>query len=980
MTKKWSSFESDQQIMNEWRDYVSGNQVDGWWGLVKEEYEKLILESGEPDPLKVLLESGDPDLLEEGPIWDKLKYWGAKISSPFTTRGGKVLPWTKSKALKKARAKIQKAIDSASDKTISQLDNKIRETHPDFPNMEKQEDWVGALLMLAGAYDSFVHAAEQFDPEDPTKEGTMDCESANALINTLRAYVRHQLDYELDQLYKYLKEDEEEGEKPILSEERMEELFGSDKRRQAKWAKIAAGEDEGGGGSSGRGQRAQRSADQGSLKHGATDTQDFMQRSKTAGRDVAYTKRGQLGGREETESITIQKLRSWWLPALLMAGGATAVAGHYLLSSDWFFNTFKGPDGIEGGSKKIADEVQDLQGRSATEVTGWLNSGDVGEFGPNATLGDFKQAVAGFPADAENGIPGGLDGLAQLGDQGPEAFKQAWAAALTTPAGTPVPDSTALVDVFPLTGNSVGTLGRGAGMAAPLQVSVPTQIVTTLGKAAVKGTVKKGALGGVAAGLATLAPWLLPLGIGLFTGGALLALARQKGLRSSRASMMKQMLEEMIDVPCEGGGDDPDPECEEPKILDDEGNCVCPPGMKQDEDGNCIDDDDDDEEECPPPRTERDEEGNCVCPEGTKWDEDAQDCVPGEDPVPRPECPPEKPLWDEEKQECVPCPDGSEWDEKKQKCVPIEGPDPEVVDKIKPILIRFDDDDLKVYAPRVTGKGWDKSFIKTMKNAQKQGLVGQLSEASEYFDGTSPEKTLEEIFTHFQSQGVMDDNLFSGVLEEMFGSENTGLLFEVDDADDGEMSTDSLENALRGSRGVRWGRAIGAPVGDLYKDLMRKYKKKTKNRRTGVITNNIPKVFFVFDKTLLDKLEPLGIDQTQATQLAQKLTAKLARMKKVQLAPKKIAQVIKSVGLEDKETEILDALNYTNKSGNHIGPVKDTSGKDPLGHLKRPIKEGKRKRPCTSCKKAKKKVLKESRKDDHWDDVKERWKTLSGIK
>ena len=71
-----------------------------------------------------------------------------------------------------------------------------------------------------------------------------------------------------------------------------------------------------------------------------------------------------------------------------MAGGATAVAGHYLLSSDWFFNTFTGPDGIEGGSKKIADEVQDLQGRSATEVTGWLNSGDVGEFGPNATLGD----------------------------------------------------------------------------------------------------------------------------------------------------------------------------------------------------------------------------------------------------------------------------------------------------------------------------------------------------------------------------------------------------------------------------------------------------------------------------------------------------------------------------------------------------------------------------------------------------------------
>ena len=248
--------------------------------------------------------------------------------------------------------------------------------------------------------------------------------------------------------------------------------------------------------------------------------------------------------------------------------------------------------------------------------------------------------------------------------------------------------------------------------------------------------------------------------------------------------------------------------------------------------------------------------------------------------------------------------------------------------------------------------------------------------------------------------------MFSGVLEEMFGSENTGLLFEADD----EMSTDSLENDLRGSRGVRWGRAIGAPLGDLYKDLIRKYKKKTKNRKTGAITSNIPKVFFVFDKTLLDKLEPLGIERTQVTQLAQKLTAKLSRMKKVQLSPKQIAQVIKSVGLQDKEEEVLDALNYKNRSGNNIGPVKDTSGKDPLGHLKGKkksakkkgaqagpasgvggggsgggaqnksyfdVKEAKQKKGCSKCKK---KVLKESRKNDHWDSMKERWKTLSGIK
>ena len=44
MTKKWSSFNRDGTIMNEWKDYLAGNPSKGWYHLLKEEYEKLSYE------------------------------------------------------------------------------------------------------------------------------------------------------------------------------------------------------------------------------------------------------------------------------------------------------------------------------------------------------------------------------------------------------------------------------------------------------------------------------------------------------------------------------------------------------------------------------------------------------------------------------------------------------------------------------------------------------------------------------------------------------------------------------------------------------------------------------------------------------------------------------------------------------------------------------------------------------------------------
>ena len=227
------------------------------------------------------------------------------------------------------------------------------------------------------------------------------------------------------------------------------------------------------------------------------------------------------------------------------------------------------------------------------------------------------------------------------------------------------------------------------------------------------------------------------------------------------------------------------------------------------------------------------------------------------------------------------------------------------------------------------------------------------------------------------------------MLTEIFGGENTELLFERspvegDEDENQELGTDEMENKLKGSRGVRWGRAIGAPHGNLYKDLIRKYSGKTKAGAKVV-----PKVYFVFDKTLASKLEDAGIDGSQAKKLAQALAARLHRSKKVQLEPKAIAGIIKKVGLKDKETEVLDALNYRGKSGEYIGPVKAPPDYDPMASMKgqagldaQKKRYGKKDKPLKESRprKQKKKTIQESKKTDPWDSIRARMKELSGIK
>jgi len=615
MTNKWSSFGDDQKIMNDWKDYIDGNDINGrgWYGLVREEFKKLALESG------------DTYLLEEG-IWEKAKYYMGKLGS--LEKGGKF--FGSRKAHKAAREKIQQAMDNASNKAIKQLDSLLRETYPKFPNMETQEDWVAALLNIGAVYDSLVESSEKWNAEDPTKEGALDCKSANVLIKLLRDYTRHQLDYELADIYKHFKESVDNKNGNFLNEQ-----------------------------------------ERGTLKHGADSAEDFMARSKRGGKDIAYSKRGKMAGREETESTTIAGLKSNLLPLLLAAGGAASIAGGTLFGSDWFQSMFKTAGSPPEFAKEVTKHMQDtglFKPDSVTNHVGQIVQDQ--PYGPDATLDDLMNGINQF--QSADGSVQGLDAVSQLASTGDaSAFTETFNAAITAADGSSIPGSTPLQNIFGMTQGGLNpelvTQAGGPGMHTNLQIQIPIKIAKIITKSVVKKAAVTGGISAAGGMFAAAGPLLSTLGIGLVASAAAVKLVRIKGMKSSRAQMLNDLLQEMVDVPCE---DEPEPE-----------------------------------EECLPPRSWNDETPRkCVCPDDLSWDLDKEECI--------------EPLVD-------PCPDPDEcWDEEKQDCVPCKEVDPDKISVLS--LIRLDDDGLKFYKSRTTRDGGKRGPQKDMfQKAQDQGITGR---------------------------------------------------------------------------------------------------------------------------------------------------------------------------------------------------------------------------------------------------------------
>jgi hypothetical protein len=238
---------------------------------------------------------------------------------------------------------------------------------------------------------------------------------------------------------------------------------------------------------------------------------------------------------------------------------------------------------------------------------------------------------------------------------------------------------------------------------------------------------------------------------------------------------------------------------------------------------------------------------------------------------------------------------------------------PEEKSRIKPVLIRYDDDDIKLYSPRILNPEMSKEYIELFSKVESNGLVGDDRIAAE----------VSEMLQRMVSTGILLELSPPPPEEERPPGDDTpppdeGGADEEGAPEEGgeEVETDALENAMEGSRGMRWEEKKLGPL-TMAKLKKRWPNRKSRNRRTGVITRTVMKFYYVFDKTLVSLDEEIGVDSATTQALAKLVINKLKKSKRVKLdtadLQKLVARAAKKSGeLQGKEEQIIDALAQMN--------------------------------------------------------------------
>ena len=170
---------------------------------VLREHKKLVAQRQDFESLVVLYliedltgKPVDPALLSEG-LWEKGKHLFSKLGS--MEKSGKI--FGRKKAEKDALARFFASVEKASNQLAKKTKTQIEKNYPGFPNVEKQEDFVNALMDIGEVYDTL---------EAQVKAGEMAAQMANPVVESLRELVVYYLDNELADVYKHLKEQDEE--------------------------------------------------------------------------------------------------------------------------------------------------------------------------------------------------------------------------------------------------------------------------------------------------------------------------------------------------------------------------------------------------------------------------------------------------------------------------------------------------------------------------------------------------------------------------------------------------------------------------------------------------------------------------------------------------------------------------------------------------------------------------------------------------
>ena len=422
--------------------------------------------------------------LNEG-FWDTIKYAISKLGR--YKAGGKI--FGKSKVDQEYASKILNIIEKEGNEMIKDLDAKIKETNPEFPNNKDPKLFLSTILAISAVYDSIVAATKK----NPKENGYMPIDAANGVINDLREYVNKFLDVDLAGGYTGLDENINTNimdEEYSLSDEEMkmlEEEFGLTEEEDLD----------------------------------ADTIRQQLQNKRTGGEDFKSTR--------------MDTLKSNKLPLTLAGVGASLGALGWMAQTDWFktwIESLLGADKTITNTKEIVDNVTGGQ----PDSKGFVNwASDI--MGKDLKTGaDIQSFIDKYGAENVSHMfdgNGAGDSMAQM-----EKLQELINSNPNASVG----------DLFNKADQTFGDMKGGRNLFGISKAA--TFFATTITKQVTKSLVK-GAGTALAGTLAGLGPIVAGLGIGLLTTGALVKLFRMKGQKSSRAATLGALYQSIRNI--EGG-------------------------------------------------------------------------------------------------------------------------------------------------------------------------------------------------------------------------------------------------------------------------------------------------------------------------------------------------------------------------------------------------------------------------------------------
>jgi hypothetical protein len=428
--------------------------------------------------------------LDEG-FWDSVKYGLSKLGR--YKANGKILG--KSKIDQEAARKIQQIIDKEGNELIKNLDSKIREENPEFPNNKDPQQFLTTIMEIAAIYDSIV-AATKLSPEE---QGYMPIDAANSIIGDLREYTKKYLDTDLAAVYSGLDENEDNlGHNEIMNEEytldeeqlrSIDEYFGFNEAEEEE--PIDAG-------------------------------------------DVRAGLQAKRGDGEDFDSTRMDTLKSNKLPLILAASGAALGALGWIAQTEWFKTWL---ESVLTTSKIIQTPAvtKDVLG-GAPDSKGFVHWASK-IMGKDITTGaDMQQFINKYGAENVSHMfdgNGGGDAMGQM-------------TKLQELVGSNPQAS--MGDLFNKADQTFGSMKDGQGLfGVSGAASFFAKIVVKQATKAVVKTASTALVGKIVG----LGPILAGVGIGLLATGALVKLFRMKGQKSSRAATLNALYQSMRGL---GGG------------------------------------------------------------------------------------------------------------------------------------------------------------------------------------------------------------------------------------------------------------------------------------------------------------------------------------------------------------------------------------------------------------------------------------------